>query len=213
MIKIIFIIFATILKAKAVVPAAAPTNSHPPTNNQNALKPNDTVETNKDFKNMLYPPPAGTSAQDKLDAAQAPTGQTSATLEGGGVAARAGLGYKSELLDGFYEDFVYEPTGKRDPFSIYVPKSFLAGPITSPLQKYALEELKLVAIVWNVKKPKAMVIDPTGASYIVIENDKIGKSDGYVAKIREGEIVVIEVHADLDGNKAYLTKTMLLRKK
>ncbi len=164
------------------------------------------------FKNPLYPQPNGMTppAANDVGNLNNTANPTAAPLP---AVNKAALGYKGEILDGFYEDFIYDPTDKRDPFSPYTSKSLLGSAITSPLQKFALDELKLIAIVWNVKSPKAMVLDPTGSSYIVLENDKIGKSDGYIAKIREGEVVIIETHLDLEGNKAYLTKSMFLKKK
>ncbi len=127
--------------------------------------------------------------------------------------AKTALGYKSDILDGFYEEVVYLSEDRRDPFSPYQPHINL-GPvsITHPLQRFALEQLKIIGIIWNTSHPKALILDPAGTSYVVLENDRIGNSNGYVAKIREGEIVVVEEHMDTGGNKAYLTKLLLFKK-
>jgi type IV pilus assembly protein PilP len=43
-----------------------------------------------------------------------------------------------------------------------------------------------------VKRPRAMINDPDGKVHIVGPNTKIGLRNGYIAVIREGEIVVVE---------------------
>ncbi len=117
----------------------------------------------------------------------------------------------SDLLNGIIEDYVYVPQGKRDPFAPFdfeVTDSNALGPLF-PLQKYDLEQLKLVGIIWEVKQPKAMIMDPMGSSHVVKVNDRVGRSNGYVARIREGEIVVIESFKD-SGKISYQTQVMKL---
>jgi type IV pilus assembly protein PilP len=113
------------------------------------------------------------------------------------------------------ENFSYDPTGRRDPF-----KSFLlqkieiqAIAITKDVKKdeipYYLkssgidgeglegadvDKFKLVGVMWEVSDPKAMVRAPSGKVYMVRRETRIGKMNGYVASIREGEIVVIELN-------------------
>lgn len=97
--------------------------------------------------------------------------------------------------------FVYDPTGKRDPFRPHksaiklIPKEGTpAAPVevTDPLLKFDLGSLEVIGILWDVRKPKAIVKDPDGNTYSVFKNSKIGRADGFVAAIRDGEIVVIE---------------------
>jgi type IV pilus assembly protein PilP len=116
-----------------------------------------------------------------------------------------------ELLSGIIEDYTYNPAGKRDPFTPIEKSngSAMAGPIW-PLQRYDLEQLKLVGIIWEVKIPKAMIMDPTGHGYVVTVNERIGRNNGYIARIREGEIVVVENIIGSDGKSAYVTKLMKL---
>src|SRR5690606_25012264 len=99
-------------------------------------------------------------------------------------------------FEGFFEDIGYNPTDRRDPFVPYINpelKLTLAQDVPlEPLQKVALGELKLIGIIWDVGRPKALVVDPAGKSHIIIENSKIGTERGYVAAIREGEVIVVE---------------------
>lgn len=98
--------------------------------------------------------------------------------------------------------FVYDPTGKRDPFRPHksaiklIPKegalAAAAVEVADPLLKFDLNALEVIGILWDVKKPKAIVKDPDGNTYSVFKNSKIGRADGFVAAIRDGEIVVIE---------------------
>ncbi len=102
------------------------------------------------------------------------------------------------IFSGLFDSFDYEPRGRRDPFSqTYVSRTQEPeqpdgyGPLL-PLQRFKLEDLRLTGILWNVSNPKAILKDPTGNIHVVTLNSKIGTRNGYVAAIREGEIVVVE---------------------
>lgn len=96
--------------------------------------------------------------------------------------------------------YIYDPSGKRDPFRPLpaIRGMTLGGQPVEPLEKFDLEQLKLVGILWDTKKPKAMVKDPTGKVHMVYPNTKMGKRNGYIRLIREGEVVVIESIVDED---------------
>lgn len=117
-----------------------------------------------------------------------------------------------DLLVGIIEDFNYMPQGKRDPFQPIESLRFsgdLLGP-TFPLQKFDLDQLRLIGIIWNVRMPKAMILDPAGKGYIVKLKERIGRNNGYIARIREGEIVVVESIMDTDGRFKYTSKIIKL---
>lgn len=104
------------------------------------------------------------------------------------------------------DGFVYDPIGKRDPFRPYKtvrPSSGSAGkpPATAvlePLQRWEIERLQVVGILWDVRTPRALILDPDGAVVTVVKNSKIGRNDGFVAAIREGEVVVMETKYEDD---------------
>jgi type IV pilus assembly protein PilP len=113
------------------------------------------------------------------------------------------------------DDYFYDPTGKRDPF-----KAFRAVVVTTgqkqtaalePLQKFELDRLQIVGILWEVRTPRAMVRDPDGLVHTVVKNTRIGRNEGYVAAIREGEIVVIETRYD-DGKPVREPRVLEFRK-
>ena len=101
-----------------------------------------------------------------------------------------------DLFSGFLDPFDYDPRGRRDPFAQVIAGQPMVqgnnhGPLL-PLQRYELNQLRLTGILWNVRQPKAILRDPAGNVHIAVPNAKIGSRNGYVAVIREGEIVVVE---------------------
>ena len=123
-------------------------------------------------------------------------------------------GKTTDVLGGVIEDYTYNPEGKRDPFLPYdaTEGSGLGrgiGP-AFPLQKYDVDQLKLVGIIWGVSQPKAMLTDPSGRGHVVKINDRLGRNNGYVARIREGELVIVESFKGPDGQVTYQTRMMKL---
>lgn len=114
------------------------------------------------------------------------------------------------------DEYVYDPTGKRDPFKIFKPSNGYrpaAKPIESlePLQRWELERLQVVGILWDVRTPRAMIKDPNGSVYTVMKNSKVGRNEGFIAAIREGEVVVIETIYG-EGQPTKETRVMELKK-
>jgi hypothetical protein len=75
-------------------------------------------------------------------------------------------------------DAVYDPTGKRDPFR--PPRSnqtTLAGEARTPLQRYDIGQLRLVAVIYEAST-RAVVEDDAGAGYIVRVGTPIGANGG-----------------------------------
>ncbi len=119
----------------------------------------------------------------------------------------------SEDLREIIEVYVYDPRGKRDPFIPYtspVAATVVArGPLL-PLQKFEIDQLKLVGVITGGRTPMAMIIDPKQKVHYVKKNAKIGRDNGYVAKIREGELVIIENYVDPEGNTNTRSRLMKL---
>ena len=61
-----------------------------------------------------------------------------------------------------------------------------------PQRRWALKRYNLVAIIWNVKKPKAMITDKLNNIHMFHVNDQIGNSEGIIKSISNGEVVVDE---------------------
>ncbi len=125
------------------------------------------------------------------------------------AAANATVQPGSSAIDNnvpFLEPFTFDfGQGQRNPFqppaivSSSGPNPMLPG---SPLERYNLDEIKLVAIMWNVRNPKAMFMDPQGHTYILGIDDRIGRKHGYIAAIRDGEVVVMEAR-NYNGQAVY----------
>ncbi len=100
------------------------------------------------------------------------------------------------------EGYVYDPSNRRDPFQPYagvrnmiVTKNKIEIPL-EPLQRYDLDQLKVVGIMWDVGRPRAVIADPAGQLHTVFRSQKLGRNNGQVAVIREGELVVVETFED-----------------
>lgn len=109
------------------------------------------------------------------------------------------------------EPYVFDTReGRRNPFRPPVivdpgsPDMVLPG---TPLERFELDELKVAAIMWDIKSPKAMIVDPKGEVHILGKDDRIGRRRGYVAAIREGEIVVVE-SSTFNGESTYSTRIL-----
>ena len=126
--------------------------------------------------------------------------------------ARRMMELNEEVLNReFYPIFIYEDRDRRDPFMpILQSRQSLdrrgGGP--SGLLQYDLTQLSLTAIAWNTKEPKALIRDPKANIYMVKKKDPIGRNNGYVEDIREGEIIVIESRAVKGGQKFYSTQVL-----
>lgn len=128
-----------------------------------------------------------------------------------------GADFPSALLPSSSDGYFYDPTGKRDPFRPFRdirPQQGTGGSAAmtlEPLQRWELDRLQIVGILWEVRTPRAMVRDPDGSVYTIVKNSKIGRNEGYVAAIREGEVVVVET-VYVDGVSTKETKVMEFRK-
>lgn len=142
--------------------------------------------------------------------ANKPPGPPGAPAAPGAPSAAAADSAKAVLeeVTGFLEPFIYDARNRRDPFQPYVDVRPAAGPdqqpvFLTPLQKFELSEFRLVGIMWDIHDPKAMFIDPEHQVHVVGRDESIGKKNGYIAVIREGEVVVVESNRGKDGTMAF----------
>lgn len=109
----------------------------------------------------------------------------------------------------------YDPASRRDPFKAFRAVRPVVEPgskaTLEPLQRYEVEKLQVVGILWDVRTPRAMIKDPEGAVHTIVKNSKLGRNEGFVAAIREGEVVVVETIYD-DGKVLKETRVMELSK-
>lgn len=107
--------------------------------------------------------------------------------------------------------FRYEALGLVDPFEPIIGKQEGISAV-SPLEQYSLDQLKLVAIIWGVPEPRAMVEDPQGKGYVIKKGTKIGKNQGVVIKILDNEVVILETFVDLLNKRRTNEVSMKLQK-
>lgn len=95
-------------------------------------------------------------------------------------------------------DYHYDPMGKIDPFVPLVREvegmdaQLMSEGHLTPLQRYTLAELKLVAVIVAGDQSKAMVEDGKGDGYILSKGTMIGNKHGEVAEIKQNEVVIVE---------------------
>ncbi len=114
-------------------------------------------------------------------------------------------------------EWSYSSVGKRDPFRSFLgelegPGGALVTRCSTPLGKFELEQLKLVAVVTGLADPVAMVEAPNGVGYSVRRGACIGKNGGVVAAVRTGEVVVSEWAIRADGSRDKTQTVMKLPK-
>lgn len=110
--------------------------------------------------------------------------------------------------------YAYSPIGKRDPFrSLFdqLQREEQTQQLTD-LQKFELDQLKLVAIVSRIATPYAMVEDPTAKGHTLTRGTLIGKNWGRVAQINPECVVIREEYRDYTGRKVTNKSSMCLPK-
>ena len=101
-------------------------------------------------------------------------------------------------------DYVYDPTGKRDPFQPFIATQTPVMPPgeeipVTPLQKYDISQLKLVAILVGKGEGRAMVEDAEGKGYIVEKGIYMGRNFGKVKAVMKDRVVIEERYKDYMG--------------
>lgn len=142
------------------------------------------------------------------------TPTTTSTTPAGAVPKVVAPGANTDAITdsgSFLEPYVFDMReGRRNPFRMPVPNEGSPSDVLlpgTPLERFELDELKLVGILWDVKAPKAMIIDPQGEVHIIGKDDRIGRKRGYIAVIREGEVVVVET-TSFNGENTYSTRVL-----
>jgi type IV pilus assembly protein PilP len=95
-------------------------------------------------------------------------------------------------------EYHYDPTDKVDPFRSYVRRQVTFNPedSASPLERFDINQLSVMGIIWGVDEPRALVRDPTGKGYIVRAGTPIGKNKGRILRIEDNRVVVKETYLD-----------------
>ena len=106
--------------------------------------------------------------------------------------------------------YVYQSDGRRDPFrSIHFVDDEVPTTGFGPLGDFELGQISVVAVVWDTRRPRAVVTDPGGRAFIVHEGSPIGKNSGRVVHIGDNLLLVKETYVDFEGNQS--TKDVEIR--
>ena len=108
--------------------------------------------------------------------------------------------------------YSYTPVGKRDPFKSIFENAPQSSEKLQELQKFQLDQLKIVAIITGRATPYAMVEDPSGKGHTLTRGKLIGKNFGRVASINPDCVVVKEEYRDYTGRKVTNELSMCLPK-
>jgi type IV pilus assembly protein PilP len=100
-------------------------------------------------------------------------------------------------------EYQYNPAGKPDPFKPFIEltpvrEKVRTTPLT-PLQKYDISQLKLVAIISSPEGNVALVEDTAGRGYFIKRGTEIGKNEGKVTKILKDRVIIEELYLDVSG--------------
>ncbi len=153
------------------------------------------------FLGLLVATGAGCGEEAPRRAPETPAGKP-AKEKAEGKKGKAGDAKKTEgEEEGERLTYSYNPIGKRDPFRSFITKDSVAieNRPETPLQKYEIDQFRLVAIIWGIDDPVAMVEDPEGMGHFLRKGTLIGKNWGKVVRISPTEVIVAEEYRDFEG--------------
>lgn len=140
-------------------------------------------------------------------------GQAPTVPGGAGVQPQLETEVEISQIQRFLEPFEYNADDLRDPFESRGEASPLSpgqvyGPFL-PLQSNLLSDFKLKGLLWKTKIPVAVFQGPDGQEHRLKVKDYIGENFGYIAAIREKEVVIIQTIEE-DDKRYSTTKVVFL---
>lgn len=119
------------------------------------------------------------------------------------------------LLDQDIEEstFVYDASGKRDPFRSFDFAPRRLTPVgDSALECCDYDELRLVAVLEGIGEPRASIETPDGKGVLAAVGEVVGMYGGKVVKIDPDKITILETVESFTGEKETRTVEMFLRR-
>ncbi len=123
---------------------------------------------------------------------------------------------------GVVDESLFDPKMLRNPFKpflklIATPSAKTMKPVAfvpkTPLQRFALADLKFVGIVWSKKlNPQVLIEDPRGKGYSVPTGTFVGNLGGKIVDIKQDEVVIEERLVDVFGEENVQKTTIKLHK-
>lgn len=90
--------------------------------------------------------------------------------------------------------------GERDPFAppkyirdleLIRPEDLVDNKMEA-IRRWPLSDYKLQGIIWDVKNPKAIIVDKFKTLHLLKKNYRIGHREGIISEIHESEIIVLQ---------------------
>jgi Tfp pilus assembly protein PilP len=148
------------------------------------------------------------------EAAPAPTPAAAAVVGGApsDPATRAAALRRKALKD---VDFIDSDETNRDPFKSFFRSFVEKGPsrlrqVPALFEKFALEELGLIAIVSGDAQPRAMFRDPSGLGQTVKRGDYISKVGARITKILSDRVILEMNEPTANGEPRATEKAVLV---
>lgn len=107
--------------------------------------------------------------------------------------------------------YVYDSTGKRDPFRPFDFTPEREGEDLTPLERLNLSQLRLTSVLLGFGRPRAIVETTTGKGFTVEKGTKIGQNSGEIVEILEDRLLILESETDFTGETKTRTVEMRLR--
>jgi len=113
----------------------------------------------------------------------------------------------------------FDFSGKKDPFRSYMVATKSKLPLPSvtknqlPIQKYDVNQFKVIGIITGLEENRAMVLDPTGKSHVIKAGSFIGPHNGRVQSIKPAVIEVVEQYREESGKIRNRVVTLTLPRK
>lgn len=117
-----------------------------------------------------------------------------------GELAAAGYHYVKEGKPDPFKPFIEIRVEKKETKAEEKAKKIERARTLPPLERFGVEEFKLVGIIWNEKSKVAVVEDSKGKHHSLSEGSHIGLNSGKVEKILPDQIVVVEKIKDAFDN-------------
>lgn len=127
-------------------------------------------------------------------------------------AARAASLRRKTLRE---EDFVDNDESNRDPFKSFI-RLFIDRGVTKNravpaiFDKFALEELSLIAVVSGDAQPRAMFRDPGGLGQTVKRGDYVSKAGARITKILSDRVILEVAETSTTGEPRAIEKAVLV---
>jgi Tfp pilus assembly protein PilP len=103
---------------------------------------------------------------------------------------------------------VYRPKSDRDPFKSFVStrmetvaRTQKTPRIKTPLQRYSLDQLKVVGIIAGGTMSKALLEDDGGKGYVVSAGEAVGSEGGKITSIQKDRIIIESTYRDVLGKE------------